>query len=746
MVAQGRYRGAPALVILLLAVLLLPLVGTRPAHPTPLTAAASAPGRETSTRIFGWPTGGARAAAGTTFPVLLKVDGPVGRSVRLQALVGGTWKTQRLYRTSAAGAATVRVPVGKTARQWRVWVPPAPRFPAAISAARTFSSKSGQRASAQPKRGSLGTWLAANRQAAAGARLPSSARVANQGGRVYYVAANGSNRAAGKLRSPLRTLHAAVARVHAGEKATIVVRGGTYSEGQLVVPKGRGIRIVAYPGEVPVFDGSTLLESGWVTSGGLASHAYTPRPVENGSGIAFKSGQNLTGVGIGKHPDQAWSGNVELRQVATKAAVVPGTFWVDRTGHRLYVAQGERSWAPISVSHHATFVRIQGSGSSVEGLRIRRYSNPANAGGVIGIAANRVVLRNVEITGASFQAVQLGGSVPVSHTTMERVTIADSNWMGVSATYATHVAMNRLLIGGLNQFGEFSASPQSGALKTSRSRHLVVRNSVIADNRSYGLWFDQSTVNVDLVRNRITGNSGSGVFFEISDDLLMVDNYIRGKGQRAVLLSGSSGLKLVNNTVVGGASPLVVSTDLRSRPGCADPRQPLCTGSMASDRDTLRPRPAALDWMPRIDLMLNNVIAHPAGSDWCGVRVPMCITLASGSARTTLNAVIHRAHPARGIPATVMNGNVYVSASREAVRTSNAAYPTAAALGKALRAAPFRIAGAESRARSGARWVTADGRPTGALKAAHKQAARVPKNAELNRYIPAGTARYGAVW
>ena len=115
---------------------------------------------------------------------------------------------------------------------------------------------------------------------------------------------------------------------------------------------------------------------------------------------------------------------------------------------------------------------------------------------------------------------------------------------------------------------------------------------MITNNNSHGLWFDQSNVDVDVVGNTITGNAGSAVFFEISDDLLMVNNYVRSTGgARALKIAGSSGVKLLNNTIVGGADPIGVYVDSRSKPGCADPSQPLCAGSYSSDRDTVRPTP-----------------------------------------------------------------------------------------------------------------------------------------------------------
>jgi hypothetical protein len=269
-----------------------------------------------------------------------------------------------------------------------------------------------------------------------------------------------------------------------------------------------------------------------------------------------------------------------------------------------------------------------------------------------------------------------------------------------------------------------------------------VLDSVISNNRTHGLWFDQSNVDVDVVGNTMSGNTGSAVFFEISDDLLLANNFITAPGEKAVRLHGSSGLKLVNNTIVGGAEPVGIYTDVRSIPGCADPSKPLCADSYSSDRDTLRPRPATLDWMPRLDLMINNVIVYPSGSGWCGTTT-FCITLKSGTASTTLDAVIHKADPTRGIPQTVINGNVYANGTGSVIHAADRTYTSASAFAAVVAATPISISGAEANSKTGNSWVNRDGTPTAALAAAHSEAAPVPTHADVNQYIPAGTRHYG---
>jgi hypothetical protein len=100
-------------------------------------------------------------------------------------------------------------------------------------------------------------------------------------GVTYYLAPAGSDSGAGTLQSPWRTISYASQQLHAGD--SLLVRGGTYTgqggynwaasaSGTASAP----IRLAAYPGEAPVFDGGwtigeglILQNVGWIVVDGL---------------------------------------------------------------------------------------------------------------------------------------------------------------------------------------------------------------------------------------------------------------------------------------------------------------------------------------------------------------------------------------------------------------------------------------------------------------------------------------------
>ena len=305
-----------------------------------------------------------------------------------------------------------------------------------------------------------------------------------------------------------------MSKVPSGGSATVVVRGGTYREGRITVPAGRAVRLRAFPGEVPTFVGSQPVSSAWVTEGSLRYQGYTPQPVTNGSGMSFSSGQGLTGDGAGKFPDQAWVGSQQLRQVAAKSSVVAGTFWVDQSNKRIYLHGTDAAKGGVEVSSLDVFLTIQGADSVVEGLRVARFSNSADDYGVVKLlgAADRTVVRDVEITDAAFQAFMLAGEESTSGilegVVLENLTISRANWMGISSNMVGNLTMRRLWIAHLNQFKEFTNAPQSGAFKASRNRNVKFVDGVVENNNGHGVWFDQSSYDAEVAGNRITGNWG----------------------------------------------------------------------------------------------------------------------------------------------------------------------------------------------------------------------------------------------
>lgn len=584
-----------------------------------------------------------------------------------------------------------------------------------------------------------------------GAKLPISYDINALTGTKRFVATNGNDTTGnGTESAPYATISKAYSVAVANDP--IIIKGGTYNESNISISStSRNVRIMAYPGQIVEFNGARNATS-WITENNLSYTAYTPMQLidKEASGIDFFRCKNQTTSCLGRYADQAWVGNSRLVQVENKTELVNGKFWVDRTNNRLYLTSTDASKGSVQVSDKGRFIKFSTPNMSIEGIRITRYSNIPQEYGVITIeeGASNAALKNIELYDASMISINIGGTGKITDKiTLENLTVENSNWMGIVGLYTNNLVLKSSKIRNHNLAGEFTRSPQSGALKTSRTWYTKVIDSAIEGNNSHALWFDQSNYKTEVAGNRIYNNSGTSVFYEISDDLLLANNYIKG-GDENLKLAGSSGLKLINNTIVEGKNPIGVYIDSRSKAGCSDyigRNNVPCTGGITSDWDKLRTRPTTMDWMPRIDMMINNVISFPSGGMYCGGATPLCITLARTETSTTIDKVIHQANvPYQGIPKTIMNSNVYVNGAGPIIFTDNKSYLTTALFSSAMAASPVNLTGIEANGKYGTAWVNQDGIPSASLVSANYQATAIPTDTAINQYLPAGTKYYGS--
>jgi Protein of unknown function (DUF1565) len=88
--------------------------------------------------------------------------------------------------------------------------------------------------------------------------------IGKSGLHIYYVSTSGNDAYPGTQTQPFRTIKGALRVVVAGD--LVYVRGGVYSEQVIINQSGTQsapIMIVAYPGETPVIDGSSLTIGSW---------------------------------------------------------------------------------------------------------------------------------------------------------------------------------------------------------------------------------------------------------------------------------------------------------------------------------------------------------------------------------------------------------------------------------------------------------------------------------------------------
>jgi parallel beta-helix repeat protein len=117
-----------------------------------------------------------------------------------------------------------------------------------------------------------------------------------------------------------------------------------------------------------------------------------------------------------------------------------------------------------------------------------------------------------------------------------------------------------------NNVAGFQWGWEAGGMKAQRIRGLIVRNVVAENNGGPGLWTDIDCVDVVYEGNTVRGNTGPGIFHEISYDAVIRDNVVEGNGfdhaawlwGAGILVAASANVEVYGNTVRGNHNAITL--------------------------------------------------------------------------------------------------------------------------------------------------------------------------------------------
>jgi nitrous oxidase accessory protein NosD len=474
---------------------------------------------------------------------------------------------------------------------------------------------------------------AADREDPASASAASAATAA--AAKPLVVSPEGSDDAAGTLSAPLGTVRTAVARADPGQ--TIVLRAGNYHE-FVTIPPGKRLVLQSYPGEEVWLDGSLPVTgfarqgTAYVVDGWTAEFDASPTykrgaPDGTSQGWQFVNDKHP----MAAHPDQVWIDGVPQLQVGSRSEVKAGTFYVDNAADRLYLGSNPQD-RTVRASTLGRALSIQGAGSELRGIGVRRYATSVPQMGAVTVEAPNAVLDDVAITDNATTGLFVGAG----SASLRNVSVVGNGMLGAAATYADGLDVSGLLAA-RNNTEHFNTSPVSGGVKVGRSRGVDVRDSVFRDNDGPGLWLDESVFDAAIYGNDLLDNSGHGLSLELSAKADVVNNVIAGNSGHGLKVNNTSEVRIWNNTISAEGRAINIVQDGRrasdpDTPG-HDPRQPF-------------PDPA-MSWINGPAVIRNNIVSHPGSAAGC----LLCVEDYSGtySAKelkvTALGNVYHRALP-----------------------------------------------------------------------------------------------------
>lgn len=537
---------------------------------------------------------------------------------------------------------------------------------------------------------------------------------------TLVVSPQGSNDAAGTAQAPMRTIGKAVAAAHAGQ--TILVRGGSYHE-SVTIPVGKTLHLRAYPGEQVQLEGSRVV-SGFSDSGNdWVAGNWTPEFDASPTHTRGAKDSTTSGWGfvnpkypLAAHPDQVWVDGTAQRQVGSRSALKPGTFYVDYAQDRLYLGSNPAG-KTVRSSDLVRGLAIRASNSSVEGIDVRRFAPSVPDMGAVTVERPGVSLSNMQISDNATTGLHVGATdAALTGLDLER-----DGMLGANTVYADRLQVRDMTARG-NNTEHFNSSPVSGGLKITRTRGVHVQDSVFDHNEGPGLWLDESVYDAGISGNDITDNAGHGISLEISAKITVADNVLVGNGGHGIKVNNTSSVRIWNNTISGPGRALNIVQDTRR---ASNPSTP------GHDKRRTTPDPT-MTWINRDINVGNNILSSTGTSGNC----LLCVEDYSStySAEQMLVST---------------NGNLYhrvsASAPRWSVVWSNGT--SGPSVYTALGAFSAREAqGQSSEEITGGHVLTADHRASEVVTARQSRMAQpMPAEPAQLAGVPTGTKRLGAL-
>jgi parallel beta-helix repeat protein len=394
-------------------------------------------------------------------------------------------------------------------------------------------------------------------------------------GKIYFVAPDGQAARPGETLSQPTTLEAAIERVKTGD--AIVLRGGTYRTGNLVL--NQGITIQPYKDEQPVLKGTFVasdwkkLGNGlWVTSW---SHLFPSKPLDwwkrerwgketplyrFNNDMVFIDGRFLQAVG--------WEGEVDENSYFVNYETGQVLIGIDPTDHLVEITAFDVALLRITGECHGktsdhqgpvirgiTFTQYAFRAIEIEGTDPEGLSDESQHGKeVVG-----TVFENCTISFCSRVAAYLRGD----KLTMRHCRVSDTSTEGIYLLSSSDVLLEKNIFT-RNNIENISGYYPAAVKIFNQCYRVTCRDNLVIDlPNSNGIWYDVGNVDGRFLNNWVEGvgridrefsskqlwPSDNGFFFEISKGAICAGNVFVNCDHGLFVLN-SSNVQIYNNTFI----------------------------------------------------------------------------------------------------------------------------------------------------------------------------------------------------
>jgi parallel beta-helix repeat protein len=399
---------------------------------------------------------------------------------------------------------------------------------------------------------------------------------------AYFVSPNGKDSNSGKTPNSPWTVNKAIKS--APTDATIVFRGGTYRNINTTITKK--LTLQAYPHEKAWLKGSIEVQ-GWVADGSTWR--------KDGWNYSFPSTMGSEYIDpsypMAGYRDMVYINDVALKQVRSKAAVVPGTFYVDSANNKLYIGNNPAGKTVEATTENRALLTWKTrssnpSGTVIKGLGFAHYADTA-----INVQVPSVTLENSTfvwngVAGVSFSGEGTNGIVRGN-------TFSYNGLKGLAGVRAHRILVENNTIS-YNNIENFSRIWDAAGVKIILTDGLIWRRNLVENNFANGMWVDVSSTNATIVNNTTRYNQGIGIFFEISHKAIIAANVAYNNGV-GIMVSNSSSARVYNNTLTKNHVDLYIKETKRNN----------------TNREEIN---AGITWITRNNIIKNNIFSNKNGA------------------------------------------------------------------------------------------------------------------------------------
>lgn len=222
-------------------------------------------------------------------------------------------------------------------------------------------------------------------------------------------------------------------------------------------------------------------------------------------------------------PEQVFRDGWPLRQIADGAIPRAGEFSMSADRH--VVIADDPAHAVMEVTVRLRWVQIEGDDITVSGFIMKHAAGDAQHGGIQIDGANDWTVRENELSDAH------GGNVYFIDAANGRLIgndIFSGGQLGVGGEAGSVLIRDNRIH--QNNTEAFATNWEAGGIKLKRVHDSVIERNHVFLNDGPGIWCDIDCRDVIIRDNAVEGNTGVGIFFEISDGADIAGNRVWENG------------------------------------------------------------------------------------------------------------------------------------------------------------------------------------------------------------------------